>query len=118
MGAAGDPVEIALDVQPGAIFPGVVESTSMGIDVDGAEPAILRGGRAVLERDRPTIILELAPYALERLGSSLDDYLALLRNAGYALSRETDGSALPEAAEALARLIPPNGSINAIARAN
>ena len=34
---AGDPVEIALDVQPGAIFPGVVESTSMAIDVDGAK---------------------------------------------------------------------------------
>jgi multidrug resistance efflux pump len=33
---AGDRVEIALDVQPGAIYPGVVESTSIGRNVDTA----------------------------------------------------------------------------------
>jgi multidrug resistance efflux pump len=31
---AGLPVEIALDVRPGEVFPGVVESISWGVDVD------------------------------------------------------------------------------------
>ena len=33
---AGDPVEIALDVRPGEVFPGVVESVGWGVDVGEA----------------------------------------------------------------------------------
>jgi hypothetical protein len=38
------------------------------IDVEGFEPAVLRGLRSVLDRDRPFILLELSTEGLAELG--------------------------------------------------
>ncbi len=86
------------------------------MDVDGHEPTILRGAEAVLRRDRPIMVLELAPYALERVGSSLVAYVGLLADLGYRLHDQASDAALPEDAGRLAALMPYDGGLNVVAR--
>ncbi len=55
------------------------------LDVEGAEPAALRGMERILTGDRPprTLLVECHPEALERAGSSQDELLAILAGYGY-----------------------------------
>jgi len=54
------------------------------IDVEGAEPLVFRGGRRLLERDRPTILCEINPTQLERVsGSNASAFMAEMRGLGY-----------------------------------
>lgn len=56
------------------------------IDVEGAEPLALRGAVALLERDRPVIVTEFYPLALDLAPwGSAQGYLDMLRSAGYRL---------------------------------
>jgi FkbM family methyltransferase len=95
---------------------GIARVDFVKIDVDGHEPAILRGAEAVLRRDRPVMVLELAPYALERLGSSLAAYVGLLADLGYRLHDQASDAALPEDADRLAAMMPYDGGLNVVAR--
>jgi FkbM family methyltransferase len=55
------------------------------MDVEGAEPQVLRGAARLLKEDRPIILSELHPVQLERAsGVMADDFLEQLRSAGYA----------------------------------
>lgn len=66
---------------------GVGRVDLMKIDVEGAEPLVLRGGAATLARDRPVLITEFYPLALEcSPWGSPEGYLASLRQLGYELS--------------------------------
>lgn len=53
------------------------------MDVEGAEPAVLRGGRAWIRRARPAIALEANEHHLRRAGSSRAELQALLGELGY-----------------------------------
>jgi FkbM family methyltransferase len=54
------------------------------IDVEGAEPQVLRGARRLLREDRPTILSELHPTQLERASRmTVDAYLREIRELGY-----------------------------------
>jgi FkbM family methyltransferase len=53
------------------------------IDVEGFEHAVLLGARAVLERERPYLFLEVHPRRLAELGSSTSDLAALLTEHRY-----------------------------------
>ena len=53
------------------------------IDVEGFEHAVLRGARGVLERERPTLFLEIHPRRLAELGSSTREVIDLLAERGY-----------------------------------
>lgn len=58
------------------------------MDVEGAEPMVLRGAEQLLAHDRPTILSELHPQQLERAsGMSAADYLAQIRALGYRAHR-------------------------------
>jgi len=83
------------------------------LDVDGNECQVLRGGFESLQRFRPPIILELAPYIFSRGENSFASFIKLLRDAGYQLMRAPAGAPLPSDAAALSRAIPDGFSINA-----
>lgn len=54
------------------------------MDVEGAEPQVIRGAARLLREDRPTILSELHPAQLQRAsGMTADAFLAELRTYGY-----------------------------------
>lgn len=55
------------------------------IDVEGHELALLRGARAVLERDHPVLLLELNDGALNKQGTDAVEVVELLTELGYAI---------------------------------
>lgn len=63
---------------------GVTQVDVMKIDVEGAEPLVLQGGAGTIARERPVIISEFYPLALESFGGA-GAYLATLRRLGYRL---------------------------------
>ena len=87
------------------------------MDVDGFECEVLAGAQRTLANERPAIVMELAPYALETRGQSLDALVGMLASHGYRLYRERDSAKLPESIGRLRALIPTGGSINVIAQA-
>jgi DNA-binding protein Fis len=85
--------------------------------VDGHECGALRGAAGVLQRFRPTIVMELAPYALDEAGSSLEELIEILERHGYRLEHEATGRAVTMDPAELRRRIPVGCTINVIARA-
>jgi len=55
------------------------------IDVEGHELQVLEGGRGLLERHRPIIVLEAIPSHLERNGTAYAEIYELLEDIGYEL---------------------------------
>ena len=54
------------------------------MDVEGAEPQVIRGAARLLKEDRPIILSELHPTQLERAsGAGADEFLAEVRAFGY-----------------------------------
>lgn len=53
------------------------------LDIEGAEPAALRGGRETLRRYRPTLVVEYNRMTLRRAGSSLEELDGMLDELGY-----------------------------------
>lgn len=71
------------------------------MDVEGAEPQVIRGARRILREDRPMILSELHPTQLERAsGSTADAFLAELGDAGYRAHRLERGAIGPPLDEA------------------
>jgi len=61
------------------------------MDVEGAEPQVIRGAARLLKEDRPIILSELHPTQLERAsGIGADEFLAELRGLGYRAYRLDD----------------------------
>jgi hypothetical protein len=57
------------------------------VDVEGAEPLVLRGGTATFRASRPVLISEFFPLALDSSPwGSAQSYLSTLRDLGYRLS--------------------------------
>jgi FkbM family methyltransferase len=54
------------------------------MDVEGAEPQVIRGAALILKEDRPVILSELHPTQLDRAsGVTADDFLDQMRALGY-----------------------------------
>jgi FkbM family methyltransferase len=54
------------------------------LDVEGAEPQVIRGAERILREDHPVIVSELHPVQLERAsGVTADDFLSQLAALGY-----------------------------------
>ena len=84
------------------------------LDVDGHELAVLRGARATLARCKPPILIELCPQVCVEHHHTFAELVGELTGAGYRFER-FDGRALPNDPDALERLIPPKGGLNAMA---
>lgn len=85
------------------------------LDVDGHERQVLDGARETLHRDRPPILLELAPYVFSDRPDDFDAMLSLLAKLGYLLWRVDNGAAVPADPDRLRELIPSGAGINVIA---
>ena len=53
------------------------------VDVEGAEPLVLKGGQELLGRCSPIIMMEVCLETLDRLGFCLNDVYGPLTNLGY-----------------------------------
>jgi FkbM family methyltransferase len=75
------------------------------IDVQGAESMVLAGARAVLERDRPALFVEVDDEGLRGFGSSARELVETLADLGYEPHRLTRGGIqpVPDTAALLAR---------------
>ena len=82
------------------------------IDVDGFEIDVLEGAQQTLQRFRPQIMMEFAPYVFQERGRSFADLINLLQQSGYR-AREVRGKEIRLSAD-LERSIPHGGSINVI----
>ena len=82
------------------------------LDVDGNEPAVLRGGARLLQEQKPTILTELAPYGHVERGENPGVLESLLGGAGYRLY-DLRGRVLSAAGGSTVR---PGASINVVAR--
>lgn len=71
---------------------GVSHVDVVKIDVEGAEPMVVRGAEATIARSRPVIISEFYPLALDcSPWGSARGYLSMLRELGYRLAVIGDG---------------------------
>jgi FkbM family methyltransferase len=69
------------------------------MDVEGAEPQVLRGAQRILRDDRPVILSELHPTQLERAsGITGDQFLAQIQAFGYR-ARRLEGSTIGDPIE-------------------
>lgn len=85
------------------------------MDVDGYECEVLYGAAQMLERDRPVICFELAPYVLEERGASIDELIKIMAEYNYRIFRESNRKALPMLGTQLRDLVGDGAGINAIA---
>lgn len=94
---------------------GVQHVDFVKLDVDGAELSVLRGGLQMLGDNKPTILLELAPYVYADNDSAFDDLLSLLWSHDYHLESTRNGRPLPMHSGTVRKLIPWGCSWNVIA---
>jgi FkbM family methyltransferase len=88
------------------------------LDVDGFECKVLRGASGLIKRDRPVIIAEICPYALEEHDGSAEEMLGLLSGHGYSFYDERTLKPLPSDPRRLKASIKHNSSINIVALAD
>jgi FkbM family methyltransferase len=84
------------------------------MDVDGNELEVLEGARSLLQRCRPSIVMELAPYVFRPI-EKFDAMVNLLGSFNYSFRRLASAIVIPAHAEALRAMIPFQGSVNVIA---
>jgi FkbM family methyltransferase len=87
----------------------------VSMDIDGHEPAFIKGARKLLGRDRPPIALELAQRCLHFAGSDVREVAALLRDLGYQLCDERTRQPYKTELEFLRACANFNCDVNAIA---
>ncbi len=85
------------------------------LDVDGYECEVLGGARHCLDRFRPPIVMELAPYVLRERGASLAQLTGILGRSGYRFTR-LNGEKVSQDVATLESKIAAGSSINVIAR--
>ncbi len=84
------------------------------IDVDGNEPAVLRGALKTIERHKPKILMEIAPCLYDDAPEQFQWMLSIFGDLGYSLTDANTTRELPMQFDALARLIPSGASRNGL----
>lgn len=95
---------------------GVERVDAIKLDVEGAEPLVLAGAKGVLGRDRPVIVSEFYPDALDSSPwGGATRYLRQLREAGYSLTVIGPGFTLDDDA-AIISLAKEKGQLDLLCR--
>jgi FkbM family methyltransferase len=84
------------------------------IDVDGNEHDVLSGATKTLEKFKPAIVMELAPYLYR--SEDFEDMIFLLRGLGACVLDVTRRTPLPLEPKTLATAIPEGSSWNVLVR--
>jgi hypothetical protein len=66
-----------------AVAEGLDRVDLMKIDVEGFEEKLIQGAETMIARFRPTILIELWPPGLEKIGTSVSAVVDRLRALGY-----------------------------------
>jgi FkbM family methyltransferase len=74
---------------------GIQRVDFVSIDIDGHEPAFLRGADKTLRRDLPPIAMEFAQECLHYAGSDVREVASLLVDIGYQICSETTREPFP-----------------------
>jgi FkbM family methyltransferase len=94
---------------------GIEQVDFIKLDVDGNELSVLKGSKLTINRFRPLIMLELAPYVHSDSSHSFEDLISELTNADYAFFEASTGRALPQNSNDLIKCIPAAGGLNVLA---
>jgi FkbM family methyltransferase len=94
---------------------GVAKVDFIKLDVDGDECAVLDGAKKTLRQSRPTILMELSPYALEERGGSVERLATLFEETDYQLFHLDGKQTLPRAPAELRRCVADGASRNIMA---
>ncbi len=87
------------------------------IDVDGHEYPVLRGFRRSLERFRPAILMELAPFVYKGgQDSTFDSLVRFIGDLDYGFTDARTGRPVSRDPVSLRRCIPPGCSLNCLLR--
>lgn len=70
----------------------------MKVDVEGFEPAVIRGARRTIEDDHPLLLLEIEARHLSRYGTTGEEFSSSLRHFGYAMHTWQHGAWTPTTA--------------------
>lgn len=95
---------------------GLTKLDLVKIDVDGHEPKIFSGAMRTLERFRPKILMELAPYCHVGSPDKMHEQMLGLEQIGYRF-RKLGWNSCPVPFGDLARTVQREGSINVFAEA-
>lgn len=95
---------------------GLAKLDLVKIDVDGHEPEIFAGAKRTLEKFRPKILMELAPYCHAGSPGKLHEQMLELERIGYRF-RRLERNARPVPFAELAARVQREGSINVFAEA-
>ncbi|HEY8900008.1 MAG TPA: FkbM family methyltransferase [Chthoniobacterales bacterium] len=82
------------------------------LDVDGHEINVLEGGLGVIERFRPAIVIELAPYVFANGDGDVCRILEMLASVGYRTAAHGRARLSLSEPRAVLSRIPKNGGIN------
>jgi FkbM family methyltransferase len=91
---------------------GVAKVDFIKLDVDGNEWQVVDGADAVLRRDRPVVLIEIAPHGYDQTVEAFDQMLDRFASLGYRLEDVNSGRPFPLDGEALRRAIPVGSSRN------
>ena len=94
---------------------GVARVDLIKLDVDGNEAAVLQGAQATLQKFKPRIMIELAPYVHGEDPGEFDQLIESITSMGYELKDMATGRLLPKTPEALRQSIPEMGGLNVLA---
>jgi FkbM family methyltransferase len=94
----------------------IIKVDFIKLDVDGFEYSVLYGGRETLEKFKPTILMELAPYLFKKQKNDFFQMIELYKKLDYSFYDANNGKSLPVDADKLFDLIPDGVSKNIIAK--
>jgi len=60
------------------------------VDVEGAEYLVLRGAQKTLRRFHPKLVMEVVPFQLANMNTSVEDLLLFIRELGYGPGKQLD----------------------------
>ena len=86
------------------------------LDVDGHELEVLLGGAETFGKQKPLVLIELAPYVQDLVPNRFEQLIETLKGYGYRLEDNASGHALPMSAAELRKCIRLGAGVDAIAK--